>query len=1205
MHRPRRSSRRPSFAFAVRFLLLLSCVVFGLSSFRQSLGSHPLAPDDALSPGGEVHGIVLAVVDGEEIELPSVSVSLIPQSKALPETASVLTELAGEFVIPSQPQGSYLLRAQAPGFLTYTSPFPIVLGDSTVFADPIELTAMAVEIAGRVALADSSTPGYVNGVFDIDDRATVEILNSSHVRIGGPVYLNDLGEFVVAGVSASASIVRASFQGLVASVDINPSFMLHADFMFANSAPVIELVVAAVGDTGVRRVAPGTLVNVTVMAADPDGDKLHYQWLPSEYEGSFVSVDGPSVPWQVPSSPGIYSMHVLVNDGHSHVLQSMQLIAGSDTALFSGVVQSPGGDPVSGAMVTVNGDSTATDTSGFFLIQIAEHARYVLTISKFGYALRSDVLYDPLEDSTYELAPAQVFYSLDPESTNTIAVAGVELTIPANSLADQDGVLASGPVNASLFGIPFTDPGGHLPGEDVGRDSSALMVRLVGEGAVDIQIRDTAGRIYNLAQGAQAILRLPASNPGLSAPPQIPVWTYDGIEGIWNQAGTATLIGDTYTATLSHFSVLQNSDQKPDVACIRVIVDPATIPLKGRIRYVSGGKTSYEPLNVPVNLSPAFAPNASVEITVVKDEDNTEISKTFDVRAGDAIAGGPGQKLLYPYNECNGHAFLTQPLNRRVKPDRFLKKPTNINPEARAYNQRIDQADAFVGPQVDQRENLSEWQKRNQFIKPNGDPADGVVTAVYFNAGDLAFGRRMSMTKNSGNIAYYVTNFNTVTDANRNRNPLATVAMEYSPDLALPAGMRTPFMKFFVFNDKGERAFNADLDGQGPKPIPALCVNCHAGDQYKQNGTPDIRAKFLPFDLSSFEYFREKAKRGGKDGNGPKDPDLREQLRKLNAGVLDSPAKHTDPREGGTFSTATAELINGWYNNKVTEMGQAFNGEFVPIGWNGRAAHAALYNTVVKKYCRGCHISRGKDDLDWSTHSQFDDYRNNGLMKEAVCNALNMPHALVTYLSFWNDADAVRALSGFLGGCLTEISLPTPTQIALVEANAWPEEVRLVWFYPGGGGVEVIIYRREGADWSARGRAVCDGTGRIAFVDRDVLAGAHYDYRLGIPGPHGERYEGEGGVDVPKSHALALGRIRPNPTASDLVASFTLPGREQAKLELFDVAGRRLFELEVGSSGAGHHLVTMARAGSLGPGVYLVRLTQGAHSLSTKATVMR
>lgn len=93
-------------------------------------------------------------------------------------------------------------------------------------------------------------------------------------------------------------------------------------------------------------------------------------------------------------------------------------------------------------------------------------------------------------------------------------------------------------------------------------------------------------------------------------------------------------------------------------------------------------------------------------------------------------------------------------------------------------------------------------------------------------------------------------------------------------------------------------------------------------------------------------------------------------------------------------------------------------------------------------------------------------------------------------------------------------------------------------------------------------------------------------------------------VEGPDGAAPALGlrAVRPNP-GERVAVSFSLPIEAPATLEFIDVQGRRIFSREVGSMGAGSHEITLETGRRLPSGVYIVRLTQGARFVTTKATV--
>jgi sugar lactone lactonase YvrE len=85
---------------------------------------------------------------------------------------------------------------------------------------------------------------------------------------------------------------------------------------------------------------------------------------------------------------------------------------------------------------------------------------------------------------------------------------------------------------------------------------------------------------------------------------------------------------------------------------------------------------------------------------------------------------------------------------------------------------------------------------------------------------------------------------------------------------------------------------------------------------------------------------------------------------------------------------------------------------------------------------------------------------------------------------------------------------------------------------------------------------------------------------------------------------LALAGVWPNPASGRaLNVRFTLPAKADARLELLDVAGRRVVTREVGALGPGQHAVSLSRGSSVPPGLYFVRLRQGAETRTVRVTV--
>ena len=86
---------------------------------------------------------------------------------------------------------------------------------------------------------------------------------------------------------------------------------------------------------------------------------------------------------------------------------------------------------------------------------------------------------------------------------------------------------------------------------------------------------------------------------------------------------------------------------------------------------------------------------------------------------------------------------------------------------------------------------------------------------------------------------------------------------------------------------------------------------------------------------------------------------------------------------------------------------------------------------------------------------------------------------------------------------------------------------------------------------------------------------------------------------------FALYGPQPSPAVDALRIAFALPDDRAAKLELFDIAGRRVASRDVGGLGPGRHVVTIEPRVGLSAGVYVVRLTRAGRSLTATAAVLR
>ena len=186
----------------------------------------------------------------------------------------------------------------------------------------------------------------------------------------------------------------------------------------------------------------------------------------------------------------------------------------------------------------------------------------------------------------------------------------------------------------------------------------------------------------------------------------------------------------------------------------------------------------------------------------------------------------------------------------------------------------------------------------------------------------------------------------------------------------------------------------------------------------------------------------------------------------------------------------------------------------------------------------------------------------------------------------------------------TDICAPTAVLASVVKAEATEGGAHLAWMLSSEASGVQVQRTIEGGEWATVGAAIDRGRGQFEFDDASVTAGQRYGYRLNWTGPTGPIVAGEAWVTIPRTE-LALAGFRPNPAVGDLKVELALPGDAPAKLELVDVGGRRLAARDVGSLGAGRHVVSLGRAGDVAPGLYWLRLTQAGRTLTRTAVVMK
>lgn len=985
--------------------------------------------------GGAVHGSVWTRVGKDvpgtqgvarRIFLPDIEVHL-EDAGGTTVGPSVTSNLDGHFLLPRQPAGRYKVCWKAPGFVPGCTADFMTLDKPIVYPKPLDVTPESGVVFGRVMLKDGAPCRFLAPDFAVDAFTRVTLLDGAGATVIA-VRANSVGDYVLPKAPAGRLQVTAKCEASEAQAAATSNSLVN--LTLPNSRPRVSSVVAfATSGSAVRVAAPSDQLGLKSEIHDPDGDTLHYAWRATASGAPFTSVDATSVSWVLPSSGGLHSIYVLASDGKGGYARGrLDMPADGKGVLFSGtVVDASGGAPVSGASVSVNGVSAKTNPAGaFFLYVKPESSRYVFNIEKDSYEPVLKIASGGLTGALYRLHRADVF-TIDPTKKVDVTTKGeqqrqrVSLSIPAKSLVGPGGTLATAPLQLSLSPMDIADPLGRWPGDGSAVNASGQDAVLTPYAAAHVQVKDPAGNLYTLAPGKKATLRItvhPMHSSGLLLP-SVPHWTYDRTKGIWRQdPGVVFKLapGRThYEAQVTHFSELNVDVQKTGpAACVRVHTDATVaIPYNVRITVPATATTPLKtvtkqvdnPLSVIIQLPPNL-PNVKVEVL---DGSGNVVLTPGGTVAFTSPAGIANHFPTYAYTECGAPntADITIGLTAPAPPaSGFLTFGNNVDDDtsANAYYDAIDPGAT--------KATLTAWKNANGFGTTGAGEEE--ASAAYLNAGDLGLGRFMNVHKKANNdIAFYVSNYgippnlgsadfaaaarlcitNPTPGCNVNDHLIATVAMEFTQT----GGAGPRYTKFYVFNAAGNRVNKADLDGNGDKRIPGLCIVCHGGSRsgynpmtntWADNG--NTQAQFIPFDVESFKYsaLDPSVTKAGQQGD----------FNKLNRLLRDF--------TGLAAAHPISDLTSGWYGvapGAAIPAATPFDENWIPDNsWRTNPTRVGLYSQVVEKSCRSCHITR--EGRDWNSYDLLDTvsgFDNPSYVKQRVCSERVMPQALVTFLNFW------------------------------------------------------------------------------------------------------------------------------------------------------------------------------------------------------------
>jgi len=230
----------------------------------------------------------------------------------------------------------------------------------------------------------------------------------------------------------------------------------------------------------------------------------------------------------------------------------------------SGRVTDENGLPVKGALITAGTRSGVTDVNGEFNIRDASlyDKAAVIKIAHNGYFTTWKTFFARANQQQYvtvQLIPRVNAGIVNAATGGTIALQnGASVSFPANAVViKSSGVAYSGNINVAMTWLNpvAANLEAIMPGNLRGVDANGVTQSLTSYGMIGVELNADNGEALQIAAGKTATLVFPLPSPVQgSATATIPMWSFNENNGLWKYEGMASRMGNTYQATVTHFS---------------------------------------------------------------------------------------------------------------------------------------------------------------------------------------------------------------------------------------------------------------------------------------------------------------------------------------------------------------------------------------------------------------------------------------------------------------------------------------------------------------------------------------------------------------------------------------------------------------------------------------------------------------------------
>ncbi|MEM5565930.1 carboxypeptidase-like regulatory domain-containing protein [Psychroserpens sp. AS72] len=231
------------------------------------------------------------------------------------------------------------------------------------------------------------------------------------------------------------------------------------------------------------------------------------------------------------------------------------------TRTFLGTVVDSNNNPIENVTISIGSSVASTDANGVFIINNAtvnQRFGYVKAEKAgFIHASRAVVPSEGTNKVRITMLAETIVGTTSSGTEDTITLQnGASVALDGNYIK-PDGSTYSGNVNVIMHHLDPADENmaDQMPGMLYAANAQNEARMLQTYGMLAVELRGENGEDLNLAEGSTAEITMPLDASLMAtAPSSIPLWYFDEVNGYWIEDGTATLVGNAYVGTVSHFS---------------------------------------------------------------------------------------------------------------------------------------------------------------------------------------------------------------------------------------------------------------------------------------------------------------------------------------------------------------------------------------------------------------------------------------------------------------------------------------------------------------------------------------------------------------------------------------------------------------------------------------------------------------------------